>query len=247
MRFCLNLELIEPCFPVEYRSLIISYIKNAITKCNGGKYYDKYFKDTIEKDYCFSVVLPKSKFNKNIIELENNEIKINFSTGDKNKTGLILFNAFIAQKNKPYPLPNNNLMVLKSINNKKQEKITSSRAIFKTSLGSGLCVREHKKEGNKDDYYIYSDNKFREKLKVVLVNQALKAGFTESEANKVKVNPIQCKKVVAKHYKRYIDITTGMFEIQGNNEILQHFYNVGMGSRKSSGFGMLDLVTQDLQ
>src|SRR3712207_8336810 len=45
----------------------------------------------------------------------------------------------------------------------------------------------------------------RQKLKVVLVNQILNAGFTKKEADDIKVNPIQCKKVVVKHYKRYID------------------------------------------
>ncbi|MCS4480939.1 CRISPR-associated endoribonuclease Cas6 [Clostridium botulinum] len=137
-------------------------------------------------------------------------------------------------------------MILKNINNKKQEEILNSKAIFKTTLGSGLCVREHDKEGNRDTYYVYNDEKFREKLKVVLVNQILNAGFTEEEANAIKINPIKCKKVVVKHYRRYIDTTTGIFEIQANNKILQHFYDVGIGSRKSMGFGMIDLVTQDL-
>ena len=246
MRFSLTLELKEANFPIEYRGTILSYIKNAISKCNNGKYYDKFFKDTIQKDYCFSVVLPKSKFNKDKIELENKEIKILFSTDDSEKTGPILFNAFIAQKNKSYPLPNNNSMILKSISTQKQELISNSRAIFKTTLGSGICVREHNRDTNKDRYYVYSDNEFREKIKSVVMNQVIKAGFTEEEANEVKINPIQCKKVVAKHYRRYIDITTGIFEIQGNNEVLQYFYNVGIGSRKSAGFGMIDLVTQDL-
>ena len=246
MRFSLNLQLKEQTFPIEYRKVILSYIKNAISKCNNGKYYEEFFKDTKQKYYCFSVILPKSKFYKEEIALEKNEIKIIFSTDNNLKTGFILYNAFIAQKNKPYPLPNNNFMTLKSISNQKQEEISNSRVIFKTTLGSGLCVRDHDIETNKDTYYVYSDEGFREKLSIVLTNQLLSAGFTKLEAEKVKINPIQCKKVVAKHYRRYIDITTGIFEVQANNRILQHFYDVGVGSRKSMGFGMVDLVTQDL-
>ena len=246
MRFSLTLELKEASFPIEYRAVILSYIKNAISKCNNGKYYDKFFKNTNQKDYCFSVVLPKSKFNKEKIELENKEIRIFFSTGNSEKTGLILFNAFIAQKNKIYPLPNSNSMILKSISTQKKELISNSRVIFKTTMGSGICAREHDRNNNKDKYYVYSDNEFRDKIKSVVMNQVIKAGFTKKEANEIKINPIKCKKVVAKHYRRYIDITTGIFEIQGNNEILQYFYNEGIGSRKSAGFGMVDLVTQDL-
>lgn len=137
-------------------------------------------------------------------------------------------------------------MILKSISTQKKELISNSRAIFKTTMGSGICVREHDRNNNKDKYYVYSDNEFRDKIKSVVMNQVIKAGFTKKEANEIKINPIKCKKVVAKHYRRYIDITTGIFEIQGNNEILQYFYNEGIGSRKSAGFGMVDLVTQDL-
>lgn len=245
MRFCLILELKEPKIPIEYRKIVLSYIKNAISKCNDGKYYEDFFKDTKQKDYCFSVILPKSKFIKDKIILDNNEIKILFSTGN-NKLGLILYQAFIAQKNKQYPLPNGNFIKLKSIINNNQKEIYNNRAIFKTTLGSGLCVRSHDPETNKDIYYVYNDEKFREKLNVVLTNQLLNAGFTKEESEEIKVNPIQCKKVVAKHYRRYIDITTGIFEIQGNNKILQYFYDSGIGSRKSMGFGMIDLVTQEL-
>lgn len=246
MRFSLILQLKEPSFPIEYRKLILSYIKNALSKCNDGKYYEEFFKDTKQKNYCFSVILPKAKFTKDEILLDKDEIKILFSTDNNYRTGVIFYNSFISQRNKPYPLPNNNFMTLKSINNQKREEISNSRAIFKTTLGGGLCVRDHDIKTNKDTYYVYSDEGFREKLNIVLTNQLLSAGFTKKEAEDVKVNMIQCKKVVVKHYRRYIDTTTGIFEVQANNRILQHFYDVGMCSRKSMGFGMIDLVTQDL-
>jgi len=245
MRFSLIIQLKEQIFPIEYRKVILSYIKNALSKCNDGKYYDLFFKDTNQKDYCFTVILPKSKFNKNEIVLDKGEIKILFST-DNYQKNIILYNSFINQINKPYPLPNNNFMTLKRINNQKTEEILNNRVIFKTTIGSGLCVRDHDIETNKDTYYVYSDEDFREKLKVVISNQLLKVGFNKKEVEDVKVNPIKCQKAVVKHYRRYIDITTGMFEVQANNRILQHFYDVGMCSRKSSGFGMVDLVTQDL-
>ena len=80
MRFILTLEVKKNIFPIEYRKLVLSYIKNALSECNSGKYYDKFFKDTVQKDYCFSVILPKAKFSKNQIELDGNEIKILFSS-----------------------------------------------------------------------------------------------------------------------------------------------------------------------
>ena len=246
MKFSLILELKKQVFPTEYRRVILSYIKNAILKCNEGKYYDNFFKDTEQKNYCFSVILPKSTFGREEIILGENQIEILFTADNNEKTGFILYSAFINQKHKVFPLPNNNFMTLKSIINKNRKEITNTRAIFKTTLGSGICVRDHNKETNKDTYYVYYDEAFREKLGVVISNQLLRVGFSKEEAEEVRVNPIQCKKVVVKHYRRYIDITTGIFEIQANKKVLQYFYDSGIGSRKSMGFGMIDLVTQDL-
>ena len=246
MRFALDLELHNSTLPIEYRKLVLSYIKNTLVKCNDGKYFDRFFKDTNEKGYCFSVILPKSKFLKDQILLENKEIKIIFTTDDRSNAGFILFNAFISQKNKPYKLPNSNTMTLKSISQRKREEIVSNKAIFKTTIGSGLCVRDHNKESNKDKYFIFNEKEFREKFRNVLDRQLLGAGFTIDEIKTLTINPIQCKKVVVKHYRRFIDTSVGIFELQGNSNILQYIYDSGIGSRKSSGFGMIDLVTQDL-
>lgn len=82
-------------------------------------------------------------------------------------------------------------------------------------------------------------------LKKNLVKQVLNSGFSKEDANKIKVISMQCKKVVIKHYKRYIDTTVGFFEIEADSKILRYFYNVGIGSRKSIGFGMIDLLKQD--
>ena len=80
MRFCLTLEVKDNEFPIEYASSIMSFIKSAVARCNDGKYYDSFFKDNTRKDYCFSVILPKSKFEKDKIILEGKKIKVVFST-----------------------------------------------------------------------------------------------------------------------------------------------------------------------
>lgn len=246
MRFYLTLKLEKEEFSLDYRRVILSYIKNAISSCNDGRYYDNYFKDTIQKDYCFSVILPKPKYMSDKIILDSKEIRVLFSTDDSRKTGFILFSAFISQKNKMFKIPNNNSMTLKNISNQKNQEITNSKVIFKTSQGSGLCVRDHNKETNIDKHYVFNDKLFQDKLKIVIKNQAINAGFSKDDVDSIKFNPIQCKKIVVKHYKSYIDSTVGMFEMQGNSKLLQYFYNVGLGSRKSAGFGMIDLISQDL-
>ena len=244
-KIILEFKLAKNEFPIEYRKTILSFIKKSLSDCNSGKYYDKYFKDNIQKDYCFSVDLPGPKYKNGKIELYKDVIKVIFSADDSNKTNLILYSAFIKQKGKVFKLENNNSMKLLSVKVKNSENIVNSRAIFKTAKGSSICVREHNKEKNEDKYYIYSDPEFREKLDIVLKNE-LRSIISEKDIEEIVVNLIQCSKCVVKHYGNYIDTSIGLFEISAKPYILNYLHNVGIGSRKSAGFGMIELVTSDL-
>lgn len=242
MRFYLIMELEKNTFPIDYRRVILSYIKKALSEMSDGKYYDTYFKDTIQKDFSFSLQLPNPKFNKNEITLDKNEIKILFTTDDNKKTGLLLQQGFIKQKYKPFSIPNSNTITLKQVIQQRTQKITNSKVIFKTY---GLCIRDHDKQTNKDIHYIYNDENFNEQLKIVLNNQASQVGFSRSMVDSIKFIPLNCKKVLVKHYNTYVDTTVGTFLLEGPPSLLQYFYNAGMGSR-STMFGYIDIVTQDL-
>ena len=242
MRFYLTFELEKSSLPKDYRRIILSYIKKSLTEILDGRYYSQYFKDNIQKDFCFSLKLPKAKFTKDEIILEDNSIKVLFTSDDRQKTGLLLQQAFMKQKNKKFLITNQNSITLKQIHRQREQKITSSKVIFKTY---GLCIRDHNKETNKDNHYVYSDEKFNEQLKVVLKNQISQTGFSKDIVDSIKFSPINCKKVLVKHYDTYVDTTVGSFLLEGNPLLLQYLYDVGMGSRNTM-FGYLDLVTQDL-
>ena len=242
MRFYLTFELEKSSLPKDYRRIILSYIKKSLTEILDGRYYSQYFKDNIQKDFCFSLKLPKAKFTKDEIILEDNSIKVLFTSDDRQKTGLLLQQAFMKQKNKKFLITNQTSITLKQIHQQREQKITSSKVIFKTY---GLCIRDHNKETNKDNHYVYSDEKFNEQLKVVLKNQISQTGFSKDIVDSIKFSPINCKKVLVKHYDTYVDTTVGSFLLEGNPLLLQYLYDVGMGSRNTM-FGYLDLLTQDL-
>ena len=242
MRFYLTFELEKSSLPKDYRRIILSYIKKSLTEILDGRYYSQYFKDNIQKDFCFSLKLPKAKFTKDEIILEDNSIKVLFTSDDRQKTGLLLQQAFMKQKNKKFLITNQNSITLKQIHQQREQKITSSKVIFKTY---GLCIRDHNKETNKDNHYVYSDEKFNEQLKVVLKNQISQTGFSKDIVDSIKFSPINCKKVLVKHYDTYVYTTVGSFLLEGNPLLLQYLYDVGMGSRNTM-FGYLDLLTQDL-
>ena len=242
MRFYLTFELEKSSLPKDYRRIILSYIKKSLTEILDGRYYSQYFKDNIQKDFCFSLKLPKAKFTKDEIILEDNSIKVLFTSDDRQKTGLLLQQAFMKQKNKKFLITNQNSITLKQIHQQREQKITSSKVIFKTY---GLCIRDHNKETNKDNHYVYSDEKFNEQLKVVLKNQISQTGFSKDIVDSIKFSPISCKKDLVKHYDTYVETTVGSFLLEGNPLLLQYLYDVGMGSRNTM-FGYLDLLTQDL-
>lgn len=74
--------------------------------------------------------------------------------------------------------------------------------------------------------------------------QAEMAGFAEAAVAGIKVHSVAGRKVVVKHYGIYLDATIADFTVSGEREILQHFYLNGACSRRSAGFGMLDIVEE---
>lgn len=246
MRLELSFELARSEFHIDYRRIIISYLKDILSKCNDGSFFEKYFKDNHLKDYCFSVVFYRPEYSGTKILLKGNQIKIIFSSSDRSGTGLIFFSAFILQKHKMFKLPDGNHMILKKIEQKKEQLITSNKVIFRTMPGAGLCCRLHQREGNKDYHYTFADPEFEEQMKQILKLQALNAGFTQVIADNIYMKPIQWKKAVVIHYDTMIDVNVGMFEMQADPELLQYFYQAGVASRSAAGFGQVDLVTQDL-
>ena len=160
MRLELLFELEKAELPKDNKSIWISYLKDVLSHCANGQFYDKYFSDSKSKDYSFSVILSKPSFLNEKIILEDNYVKMIFSADDRHKTGLIFYSAFIANKNKRFLLPDKNAMTLKSIRNLQEHEIVNRQVVFKTVTGGGLVIREHHREKNKDQYYTYEDKEF---------------------------------------------------------------------------------------
>jgi CRISPR-associated endoribonuclease Cas6 len=232
--------------PSDYRRIFVAYLKKSIESINQGKYYERYFASATTKPYSFSVILPKPIFRGEVIKLNGWDIKMIFSSEDKDGTGLIFSQAFLRMKNRNFKIPNKNSITLKHIKILSEKEIVNQKVIFKTVAGAGLVIREHSQSNNSDKYYVLGEEKAEKQLKVVLKEQLLKRGFSDEVAEDIQIKPIQCKKVVARHYASFIDSTVGMFEMQADPKILQYFYKAGIGSRSSIGFGLVDLVTQDL-
>ena len=246
MRIELLFQLEKPELPKDNKSTWISYLKHVISQCNDGKYFDRYFSQKRSKDYSFGLVLSKPVFGDEKIILSDTNIKMIFSASDKNKTGMIFFSAFIGDKGKKFRMPDGNAMVLKSIRLLKEKVITSRQIIVKTVVGGGLVIREHDRSSNKDIYFTVNDDQFVEKANNTLKIQSKEAGFSDEISDTLNIQPLNCKKVVVKQYGVYVDVSIGLFQLEGDEELLQYFYQAGLGSKHSMGYGLIDIVSQDV-
>ena len=245
MRLELSFSLKYPGLPVDNKRIWISFLKNCLSKSGDGRFYRQYFEGTSPKDYTFSVVFPGPKFQGDTVELAESRMSVLFSADDRKRTGLIFFQAFIQMKEKVFPLPDGNYMILKKIIQLPEKLITSDRVVFRTVTGGGLVIRKHDRGTNRDRFFSFEDEGFAEQMRDVLGYQARDAGFSMEDGRAIEFTPIQCRKVLVKHWRVFVDATCGVFELHGKPELLQYFYQAGLGSKHSSGFGMLEIVTED--
>ena len=243
MRFKIELALKKGQLPLEYRQSVISLFKNSLAVFENGRHFANYYEVGKEKPFTFSVRIPCSTFTKDVILVPNRKIDIIFSTGDI-VTGVVFFNALLMQKNKPYPLAYENAMSIKNILIEKEFAITTNTidVMFK----SPLCIRKHSKDDNKDTYYSYEKEGFNENLNKVLESQIANSNILPTSILEgFSMMPVHCKKTVVRHHSQFIEVTLGLFTLTGNVALLNYFYANGIGSRKSSGFGLIEIMRKE--
>jgi CRISPR-associated endoribonuclease Cas6 len=229
--------------PLEYRSIFMHFLKNCLDGANDGKYYNEYYSGTKTKNFTFAIFFDRPKFGKKDIELSSNRVKMIFSTSDK-LTGYIFYSSFLEKKQKKILLKNDNFMILKNVT-KIAEAIVKNNRILVT-MNSPLVIRNHNRENNKDYYYSFLNEFFDNETKGVLKHQLECQGFNDKYLEEIKIIPIKCKKVIVKHYNCYIEASVGNFLIEGNPAVLTYLMQAGVGSRKSEGFGMMELLTENV-
>ena len=62
----------------------------------------------------------------------------------------------------------------------------------------------------------------------------------DEEIDNLRYDFSKLKKVIVPIYKVKIPATIGIFEISGDNKILNHILKNGIGSKRNSGFGLVE-------
>lgn len=233
----------KPEFPLEYRKTFLHLFKSILTSENEGKSYDQYYGGNIRKDFTFAVFFDKPQFTKEKITMRTSRVKLIFSTSDQ-MTGYIFLAGLIARKNKKIPLADDNYLVLKNVKRLKEHKVEQNKVIVK--MNSPLVIREHTKEGNKDYYYSVAHADFIGHAESIVKKQLKMAGFTEDYTDTLKIKPLNCKTAVVKFYGCYIETTVGTLLLEGEVDVLNYLVMSGVGGRKNSGFGCVEVLTEQL-
>ena len=242
MRIRLEFQLKNNVISAEYRKCILSFFKFCLSQLNNGEKFKEYYNDTNTKDFSWCAILSGPKFEKNSVSLSENRMSVIISCDDKKQTGFYLMHSFMNQKGRNYPFGKDNSITLISVKQIRQALILEEECIFKSMPGAPIVVREHIRETNRDKYYCVEDPDFVDKFTQTICYQLKEEGFSEENCKKVKVQIIEGKKVVVKHYGVYINCTICTFKISAPAIILQHLYQNGIGSRRSMGLSMVDVV-----
>lgn len=241
MKILLQLNLKNNKLPIDYRRVILSFFKKALSEIANGKYYEQYYFKSERRNFTFAVNLPNPKFSKSEITLEKNEFRITFSTSDK-MTGFVFMSAFIKQKNNPFLAPLGNVFTLTNISQIGDKTTSTNTALVK--MLSPLCIREHSREENKDFYYSVTSDNFEEKANEIIKEQLINSSFDNERIKGFSIKPLNSKKTVVFHYGNYIECSLGEFVLNGDKAIINYLLQSGIGSRKSAGFGLPLLVAE---
>lgn len=236
MRLEIECNLEESIVSTSYNRKILSFFKKSL-ELYDKELEKKYYEESCEKDMSFSCFFPIEKIEKDRIYLKEKKFKI-FMTFNSIIDGIHFYNSFMNAKNKNESfLFYENKFNIVNILKLNEKKILGEIAIFQ--ILSPIVIREKIDRGN--DWYHTLDEKGIKILKKNIL-KSLENKFSKEDLSNLEIIPIDIKKVIVNFYNIKFPTTKGIFAIKGKKEILEYFYKSGFGSKKSSGFGMLELV-----
>ncbi|MTI48953.1 MAG: CRISPR-associated endoribonuclease Cas6 [Firmicutes bacterium] len=242
MRFGVELLLEENKIPKDKNRIFLSLLKNCF-KSYSEKYYEQLYKEAENKtkEFTFSLYMGNCKFLRDEIEIPNRKIYLNFSTYS-NEDGIMFYNSILECKGKKFPIKNNTMRISR-LNIRKEKPFYSDEAIFKTL--SPIVVREHKGCNEKTWYHSLNTKKgqsiFLDNLRYQLIDifgEKIKLDFEDISLEVLKGN----KEVKVKNYGIEVLSNVAKLKIKAKPYILDYLYKAGIGSKRGSGFGMLDIV-----
>lgn len=241
MRFSLEILLKDDRIVKDKNRIFISMIKHSLESYDEDYYRSLYEKEANKiKSFTFSIYMGNCIFEREEILIPDKKVILNFSTGSM-EDSLYFYNSFLGQKKKPYEIKGNT-MTINKINLVKEKLIVDDEIIFKTL--SPIVAREHKGDNHETWYYSLNEEKGRDVFIENLKNQLLDEFGEERKLDiaELEFEVLNNKEVKIKHYGIEILSNICRIKVKAKPYILEYLYKSGCGSRRSQGFGMLDIV-----
>jgi CRISPR-associated endoribonuclease Cas6 len=231
MRLQVVYNLDDPKLPVEYRRGFVSLLKEAIKQANPTCFERYYSRLHTLKPFTFSVFFP---------ELTGNGGE-DFYVGSK---AVLYFSTFFPEliasvynglmRIREYPIFDNKIR-LHNIFLRPRIAIVEDRVRFKTMAPVLVNTK-----GNPNWYLLPGEKGFEDGLNFS-VREVCRVFLGMPDAT-VEFRPIAIRRKVVRHYNMHMQGLVGIFELRGSPEVLDLIYQVGLGVRRSQGFGMLEVV-----
>lgn len=224
--------------PLTYRKDIVSLVKEAL-KLENPNYFEFYYGDKSknrQKPFTFSVYLPQvpKETDKNVIVLQNNKLSLHFSSNDYSFF-ISVYNGLLKVKN--FKLFKSDITI-KHFYLKKEISIVENKMIFKTY--SPILLRNiDNKKGN--GFLEYRNPQFIEQAKYSIKNLVDNFSEMKIDINQINFIPLKMKSDIVSLYGGEIG-NTGIFSIEAPIGVLKLVYDLGLGAKRSQGFGMIEVL-----
>lgn len=239
MRMQLRFTLKNPEIKLDYHPCLVSFMKKALMNYDKN-FFDLYYGNGTQiKSFSFSVRLPRPKFQKENVLLSSNRIEINWSALDE-RDALIFYNAFLTQKAHEFALPDDNTMSLQKIIIQPEKKISKTQIIVK--MCSPFVIRIHDKATHKNRYVSCSDTDFIEAAKNSIMLQTHLLRIDTSLMQGFSVEGVKTWDCIVKTFNHTVSGILGVLKLEGKPEFLEMLYKSGIGSNRSIGFGLFEVI-----
>lgn len=242
MRFQVRLSIDNDVIPKDKNRIILSLLKHCFYSYDKDYYSTLYENNKNQiKEFTFSLNLRNCKFLRDEIQIPNKKIYLNFSAYNY-EDGIMFYNSILANKGKRYSI-GNNVFTIEKITLVKEKIICSDEVVFKTM--SPIVVREHNGDNKKTWYHSLKTEKgqavFMENLKYQLTDVFGNRVLDDLTDLTVNISEDH-KEVRVKNYDIALLSNIAKLKIKAKPYILDYLYKAGIGSKRGSGFGMVDIV-----
>lgn len=220
--------------------IFISILKSCLESYDEKIYRYFFERGAIRKSYCFALYMKDAEFTKDRIIIPNKKIIFRLSTSNL-EDSIHLYNSLIQNNKKTYKVKENVIKIIK-INIEREKKIYDNQATFITL--SPVVSRKHEGDNKKTWYYSLNNDEGKilllDNLKIQLLEEFGQDRILDID--EVKIDVLTNKEVKVKNYGIEVLGNLCKLKIYAKSYILEYIYKSGVGSKRSSGFGMLDLV-----